>query len=76
MAKELTVRQREVLQFIMDFKRAHEMPPTRAEIAQYFGFKVHNGAYEHVLALVRKGYLEVASRRARGIRVLKELSPL
>ena len=76
MAKDLTARQREILQFIVDFKRQNEMPPTRSEIARHFGFKVDNAAHEFVRALRKKGYLEIMPNTARGLRVVKELSPL
>lgn len=76
MSKDLTVRQREVLQFIVDFKRQNEMPPTRREICKHFGFKVDNAAQEHLYALRRKGYVEMTPNIARGLKVLRELSPL
>ena len=76
MAKELTARQREVLKFIVDFKRQNEMPPTRGEIADHFGFNVHNAAHEHVIALCKKGYLKIIPNVSRGIKVVRELSPL
>ena len=52
---ELTPRQHEILKLIQDTVSESGMPPTRAEIAQAFGFKSPNAAEEHLRALQRKG---------------------
>jgi len=75
MAKDLTARQREVLGFIVDFKRTHEMPPTRREICTHFGFTSDNAAHVNLKALAKKGYLEITPNISRGLRVVRELSP-
>jgi repressor LexA len=62
----LTPRQAEVLAFILDFQREHGMPPTRKEIAAYFGWSSINAAQEHVNALRRKGAI-TTKHLARGI---------
>ena len=66
---ELTPRQAEVLQLIVDFMQATGLPPTRAEIAAQFGFRSPNAAEDHLRALERKGYIEVLSGASRGIRL-------
>lgn len=65
-----TPRQLEVLDFVRNFKRINEMPPTRAEIARHFKFKSANAAEEHLQALERKGAIFLMSGMSRGIRVL------
>ncbi|TJY65010.1 repressor LexA [Sinimarinibacterium sp. CAU 1509] len=67
---ELTPRQAEILAFIRDSVREEGYPPSQRDIAQHFGF-AQNAARDHLLALVRKGEIEMASSDARGIRLLK-----
>lgn len=67
---DLTPRQQEILDFIDTRLRQSGSPPTRAEIASAFGFRSANAAEEHLRALVRKGAIEMAPGRSRGIRVL------
>jgi repressor LexA len=66
---DLTPRQAEVLQLIVDFLQASGFPPTRAEIAQHLGFRSANAAEEHLRALERKGYIEMLPNASRGIRL-------
>lgn len=66
---ELTPRQAEVLQLIVDFLQATGFPPTRAEIARQLGFRSANAAEEHLRALERKGYIEMLPGASRGIRL-------
>ncbi|MFQ3546717.1 MAG: transcriptional repressor LexA [Termitinemataceae bacterium] len=69
--KELTERQREVLSFISDFTKTHTYPPTIREIAEHFSISV-KGAYDHLSALKKKGYLKLADKRSRTIEVLRD----
>ncbi len=69
---ELTARQAEILDFIRDFAAEEGYPPTRAEIAEAFGFRSPNAAEEHLRALDRKGAIELLSGSSRGIRLLEE----
>jgi len=66
---ELTPRQAEVLQLIVDFLQSTGFPPTRAEIAQQLGFRSANASEEHLRALERKGYIEMLPGASRGIRL-------
>ncbi len=69
MNAKLTTRQRQVLNFIRDFIRREEMPPTRAEIARGLGFRSVNAAEDHLKALVRKGAISIRAGASRGIRI-------
>ncbi len=69
MFAKLTTRQRQVLDFIRDFIRREEMPPTRAEIARGLGFRSINAAEDHLKALVRKGAISIRAGASRGIRI-------
>lgn len=66
---ELTDRQAEVLAFINEYGRKNQMPPTRKEIAERFHFASENAANDHVIALARKGCLELVRGVSRGIRI-------
>jgi repressor LexA len=67
--RDLTSRQQEILQFIRGRIEATGLPPTRAEIAQEFGFRSPNAAEEHIKVLARKGVLELLPGASRGIRL-------
>jgi repressor LexA len=68
--KELTQRQREVLGFITDYIQIHAFPPTIREIGDRFRISV-KGAYDHVEALRKKGFLRLGDKRSRTIEVVK-----
>ena len=68
--EKLTARQAEILQLIRDSVEHSGAPPTRAEIATFFGFRSPNAAEEHLRALARKGVIVLEEGRARGIRLL------
>lgn len=65
----LTPRQEEILQHIREWTEATGFPPTRAEIAQRFGFRSPNAAEAHLKALAKKGVLELLPGSSRGIRL-------
>ncbi len=48
-------QQARVHKFMLDYQRQHGMPPSTCEIARFLGLKGTTGAYQHVLALLRKG---------------------
>lgn len=66
----LTDKQQAVLDYINDTIQDLGYSPTVREIGDYFGITV-KGSYDHVLVLVKKGYIEMTYNRARTIRVLK-----
>lgn len=70
----LTTRQLEILRFIQDWIREKGFPPSHGEVAAHFGFN-RNAAREHLLALARKGELELSPNDARGIRLLRDSAP-
>ena len=71
--RELTPRQRQILEMIQEFIAETGMPPTRAEIARQLGFKSANAAEEHLRALQRKGVLELLPGASRGIQLKDSL---
>jgi len=71
--RELTPRQKQILELIQDFIYETGMPPTRAEIAAELGFKSANAAEEHLRALQRKGVLDLIPGTSRGIQLKDSL---
>jgi repressor LexA len=69
--RELTKRQKEILDFIRSFIRNHKYPPTIREIAGRFEISV-KGAYDHVKALEKKGQIRCDLGRSRAIEILEE----
>lgn len=67
--RPLTPRQSEVLRFVRDFNRLNGWPPTRTEIARYFGWSSANAAEEHLQRLAGKGAIYLTPGIARGITV-------
>jgi repressor LexA len=65
----LTPRQAEILAMLRTFTERHHRPPTRAELAEHFGFRSPNAAEEHLRTLARKGAIELIPGAARGIRL-------
>lgn len=67
--KNLTDRQREVLDFIAQFTDENVYPPTVREIGEHFGISLR-AVQDHIAALQKKGYLSQCQKRSRSIRVL------
>ncbi len=67
-ARKLTLRQNEILSFVIEYIQEYERPPTIRDIAENFGFTV-KGAYDHLLALEKKGWIERDSKHSRGITI-------
>jgi len=70
--RPLTPRQQQIFDLIKEKISETGMPPTRAEIADFFGFKSANAAEEHLKALAKKGYIEMLPGTSRGIRLAEE----
>ncbi len=71
--REMTDRQREVLEFMRGFAERHGVPPTVREIGERFRFTAR-AAFDHLRALERKGMLErrVTTKRASRTLVLAD----
>jgi hypothetical protein len=63
--------QARVLAFIQQHIAAHDLPPTRHEIAKALGFRSANAAQEHLQTMARKGVLKLFPGMSRGIKVLR-----
>lgn len=67
--RNLTARQEEILALIREWIETTGLPPTRAEIAERFGFSSPNAAEQHLKGLAKKGVLELVPGMSRGIRL-------
>lgn len=67
--KEITQRQKEVLDYISEFIKSNGFPPTVREIGENFGISLR-AVQDHIAALQKKGYLSQSQKRARSISVL------
>ena len=68
--KDLTDRQRQILEFIQRRQETDGFTPTFREIAAHFRFSSPNAALCHVQALLAKGVLKNLPGRARALQVV------
>jgi repressor LexA len=73
--KELTERQKQILDFIQYKQDSEKLTPTLREIAAHFQFSSANAALAHVQALRAKGFVKHLPGRARSLRVLQPFTP-
>ena len=69
MAKELTLVQKKILEFLVETK-SRGFVPTLAEIAKHFGYKNRSTVQQHLMAIEKKGYIKRNSKIARGIELI------
>jgi repressor LexA len=67
--KELTSRQREILDFLTSFIEKNSYPPTVRETAKAFSISI-KGAYDHIKALEKKGVIKLQENRSRAIEIV------
>ncbi len=72
MSKEITQKQKELLDFLIENKANTGGMPTLADIAEYFGYKNRSTARELLAALEKKGYIKRNAKLARGIELTIE----
>lgn len=71
MKNTLTDRQKEILDFIEQYRSESGYPPTLREIGRKFDISSTFGVKRHLDALVKKGYIAVESNASRGISYLR-----
>jgi repressor LexA len=54
---QLTRKQKEFFDFIVEYKNEHDVWPTYREIADYFGYKSPNSVTQNIQALLKKEFL-------------------
>lgn len=68
--KSLTVRQREVLDFITKYLEDNSYPPTVREIGEHFNISLR-AVHDRLSALQKKGYIAQRYKCSRSMKVLK-----
>ena len=74
--RNLTERQMEVLDVVRRYVRERGVAPSRPEIAAALGVKNRSTVDAHLVALMRKGWIELQPGSPRNIRLLKDDLPL
>ncbi len=69
--KGLTKRQQEVVEFIEDYIETNGFSPSVRNIADNFGFSP-KAAYDHMIALKKKGVIKTADNLPRGLALVKK----
>jgi repressor LexA len=73
--KDLTERQKQILEFIQQKQETDGLTPTFREIATHFRFSSANAALAHVQALLAKGVLKNLPGRARSLKIVNRNMP-
>lgn len=68
--KNLTEKQTEIICFIENFIAKNQYPPTIREIGDGFNMST-KGAYDHVNAIEKKGYISRCKKISRSIRIME-----
>lgn len=69
--RDLTERQKEILDFICKYIGENSFPPTIREIAGKFGITA-KGAYDHVTALQKKNVIKFSNNKSRTIEIVEK----
>ena len=67
--KELTRKQRKVLEFLTSYTKKYGYPPTIREIGEHFGF-FWTAARGFLQSLARKGFIKINPTKSRGIEII------
>lgn len=67
--KELTDKQKRILEFLKEYTKTHGYPPTVREIGAHFKI-LWAAARRHLQAIERKGFLKLNPLKSRGIEIL------
>ena len=67
MARYLTERQKQVLDFVRQFAAENGYAPTHREICEEFGFSSYGTVHKHLKLLEKKGYLRRHWNQKRGV---------
>ncbi len=72
MSAELTKVQKDILEYLIERKTGKGLPPTLAEIAEYFNYQNRATVQQHLKALEKKGYIKRDPKVSRGIELTLE----
>lgn len=71
----LTERQRDILNFIRDFRKKNGVTPTHREICDAFGFSSYGTVYKHLSLLEKKGLIRRDWNQKRGVELVEDDQP-
>jgi repressor LexA len=71
----LTRRQKEILDFIHEFREDNGYSPTHLEIRKRFGYSSYGTVYKHLKLLEDKGYLTRDRNQKRGVMLVEDAIP-
>ena len=71
--KPITPRQQDVLDAIKKYIREHGMAPSHEELAECVGLSDAASVKAHLQELAKKGFIQIRSKKYRGIRVLDDV---
>jgi repressor LexA len=71
MSKDLTEKQQRIFDYIRSRILDSGIPPTVREIGDHFGITV-KGAYDHLKAIEKKGFIHCAQNKSRSIELLTQ----
>jgi repressor LexA len=69
----LTERQKEILEFVHEYRRERGIAPTHREICERFGYSSYGTVYKHLRLLQEKGFLKRDWNQKRGIELLRAI---
>jgi repressor LexA len=69
--RDLTERQREVLNYLAEYIEGRSYPPSIRDVAEHFSISV-KGAHDHLRALKKKGCIRQEDKRSRTIELVRE----
>lgn len=72
----LTKRQKEILDYIANYIKEHGYAPTYEEIRTKLGLSAFSTVFEHLTALINKGFLRRDENKERGLYLPEKRSPL
>ena len=75
MAKFITERQRDILNFIRSYQQECGVAPTHREICEKFGFSSYGTVYKHLSLLQSKGLIRRDWNQKRGVEVVEQAPP-
>jgi repressor LexA len=69
----LTERQKEILEFVHEYRRERGIAPTHREICDRFGYSSYGTVYKHLKLLQDKGFLRRDWNQKRGIELIRAI---
>jgi len=72
MGTNLTKRQRQILDFITEFKQKYGYAPSYREIGEYFNLTSPATIHDHIQNLAKKGLIKISHNEARSIELIEE----